>query len=44
VVGTVDAGIVAVAERLGVTEVATLDLRHFRAIRPTHVSAFELVP
>ncbi len=42
--GTVDAGIVAVAERLGVTEVATLDLRHFRAIRPTHVSAFELVP
>jgi len=42
--GTVDASIVAAAERLGVAEVATLDRRHFRAVRPAHVEAFELLP
>jgi uncharacterized protein len=42
--GVVDASIVAVAERLGVTEIATLDHRHFTVVRPTHVPAFELLP
>lgn len=34
--GTVDASVVAVAERLGATEVATLDRRHFSVVRPVH--------
>lgn len=42
--GTVDASIVAAAERLGVTRLATLDRRHFGAVRPGHAPAFELVP
>lgn len=35
---------VAIAERLGETVVATLDQRHFSAVRPRHVVAFGLVP
>jgi predicted nucleic acid-binding protein len=42
--GATDASVVAVAERLGIAEIATLDHRHFRAIRPRHVSAFTLLP
>lgn len=42
--GMVDASLVAVAERLGLRTVATLDRRHFSVVRPRHVSAFELVP
>jgi predicted nucleic acid-binding protein len=42
--GTVDASIVAAAERLGVTDVATVDRRHFHVIRPGHVEAFTLLP
>jgi predicted nucleic acid-binding protein len=42
--GTTDASIIAVAERLGVTEVATLDRRHFHAVRPRHVDALSLLP
>lgn len=42
--GIVDASVVAVAERLGVTQIATLDHRHFTVIRPSHIPAFELVP
>ena len=42
--GGVDASIVAVAERLGVIEIATLDRRHFTVVRPRHVDAFELLP
>lgn len=42
--GGTDASVVAVAERLAVTQVATLDHRHFRVIRPAHVDAFELLP
>lgn len=33
--GTVDASVVATAERLAITEVATLDRRHFTVVRPT---------
>ena len=42
--GGTDACVVALAERHGVTEVATLDVRHFRVVRPRHVEAFALVP
>ncbi|MEV0029275.1 PIN domain-containing protein [Nocardia sp. NPDC050793] len=42
--GAADASVVAVAERLGVTRIATLDHRHFRQVVPTHCGAFELVP
>lgn len=42
--GTSDASVIAVAERLGVVEIATLDHRHFRIVRPRHVSAFTLLP
>ncbi len=42
--GVVDASVVALAERLTEPKVATLDQRHFRAVRPAHVDALELVP
>jgi uncharacterized protein len=42
--GTVDASVVAAAERLGIAEVATVDRRHFSVVRPRHVDAFVLVP
>lgn len=42
--GAVDASVVAVAERLKVTRVATLDRRHFPAIRPAHCPALTLLP
>ena len=42
--GIVDASIVALAERLGEPKVATLDQRHFRAVRPAHVEALDLRP
>lgn len=42
--GTVDASIVAAAERLGIPQVATVDRRHFGVVRPRHVAAFTLVP
>ncbi|WP_158891968.1 type II toxin-antitoxin system VapC family toxin [Amycolatopsis anabasis] len=42
--GTSDASVIAVAERLNVAEVATLDLRHFTVVRPRHVKALTLLP
>lgn len=42
--GLVDASVVVVAERLGLTTVATLNHRDFRVVRPRHVAAFELIP
>ncbi|WP_239029043.1 PIN domain-containing protein [Pseudonocardia acidicola] len=42
--GTTDATVVAPAERLGVSEVATLDRRHFTVVRPAHVPALTLLP
>jgi uncharacterized protein len=42
--GTVDASVVAAAERLGVGEIATTDRRHFGVVRPRHADAFRLVP
>ncbi|MGZ5431612.1 MAG: hypothetical protein ACXW31_10840 [Thermoanaerobaculia bacterium] len=42
--GTVDASVVTLAERLDIGVVATLDRRHFTVVRPSHVPAFELLP
>jgi len=40
----VDAVIVAIAERLSISKVLTLDQRHFRMFRPQHCAVFELLP
>lgn len=42
--GTVDASVVALAERLGVVELATLDRRDFTVVRPAYAEAFEILP
>lgn len=42
--GIVDASVIALAERLEATTIATLDKRHFGVVRPRHVEAFTLVP
>lgn len=42
--GAVDASVVAVAERFDVDRVATLDRRHFRAVKPSHTVALTLLP
>lgn len=42
--GGSDACVIAIAERLGVATVATLDNRHFSIVRPRHITAFTLVP
>jgi predicted nucleic acid-binding protein len=42
--GTADASVVATAERLGLTTIATFDRRHFGVVRPRHVDGFTLVP
>jgi uncharacterized protein len=42
--GTVDATVVATAERLKATTIATIDYRHFSVVRPRHAAAFTLVP
>jgi uncharacterized protein len=42
--GGTDACVVALAERLNIAEVATIDRRHFSVVRPRHVEAFTLLP
>ena len=42
--GLVDASIVAVAERLDITTVATFSHRDFAVVRPSHVAALILIP
>lgn len=42
--GTTDASIIALAERLGVETIITLDRRHFGAVRPRHCESFSLLP
>jgi predicted nucleic acid-binding protein len=39
-----DAAIVAIAERLAITRVYTLERRDFSIIRPSHCDYFELFP
>ncbi len=43
-IGVADASIVAIAERLRVSRILTLDQHHFRMFRPRHCEAFELLP
>lgn len=42
--GTTDATVIALCERLGLTDVASLDRRHFTVVRPSHVKALTLLP
>jgi uncharacterized protein len=42
--GIVDAAVIAIAERLRLTEIATLDHRYLTVVRPRHTSAFALLP
>ncbi len=42
--GFVDASVLAAVEHLGETKVATLDRRHFRIARPSHVEHLTLLP
>jgi uncharacterized protein len=36
--------VIAIAERLGITQIATRDRRDFTVVRPRHAGAFELLP
>ncbi len=42
--GVVDATVIALAERLREPRIATLDHRHFSAVRPAHVPGFLILP
>ena len=42
--GTTDASVIAIAERLKLTDIATLDRRHFTVVRPSHVNSLKLLP
>jgi predicted nucleic acid-binding protein len=42
--GIVDASVVAACERLGQTQLATLDRRQFSVVRPRHCPALTLLP
>lgn len=42
--GATDASVVALAERLAIPAVATLDRRHFTIVRPAHVDSLTLLP
>jgi predicted nucleic acid-binding protein len=43
-VAAIDASVLAIAERLKLTDVATLDRRHFTILRPRHAEALNLLP
>lgn len=43
-IGFVDACIVAMAERLHITRILTIDRRHFGIFKPSHCDAFEILP
>jgi predicted nucleic acid-binding protein len=42
--GGTDASVIALAERLQAPIVVTLDRRHFAAVRPSHLPAFQILP
>ena len=42
--GLVDGSVVAVAERLGINTIATLNHRDFTVVRPAHCDVFDLIP
>ena len=39
-----DCAVVAVAERLNISRILTVDQRDFRILRPKHIPAFEILP
>ena len=41
--GGTDASVVAVAEGLGASRIATLNHRHFQVVRPRHADSFDLL-
>jgi len=43
-VGYVDAAVLTIVERLDESKLATLDRKHFGAMRPRHVEGLELLP
>jgi predicted nucleic acid-binding protein len=43
-IGFVDAAVLAIVERLGEPKLATLDRRHFGAMKPRHVMTLQLLP
>lgn len=43
-IGFVDASLAAMAERLKIRRILTLDRRHFEMIRPRHCTGFEILP
>ena len=43
-IGLVDASVVAIAERLRIARILTLDRRRFSFVKPRHCTALELVP
>ena len=43
-VGLVDAAVVAVAERLNINRILTIDQRHFSMFRPKNLGFLELLP
>ncbi|HEX2129971.1 MAG TPA: PIN domain-containing protein [Actinophytocola sp.] len=42
--GGADASVIALAERPRITDVATIDRRHFSVVRPRHCASFTLLP
>ncbi len=42
--GSADASVAVLADRLGTDLIATLDRRHFRALRSSHGTAYRLLP
>ena len=40
----VDCAVVAIAERLNISRILTVDRRDFSILRPRHISAFEILP
>lgn len=42
--GVADASVIAIAERLNITRLASIDHRHMRAVKPAHCDGFELLP
>jgi predicted nucleic acid-binding protein len=43
-IGFVDASMVAIAERLNIRRILTVDRRHFGLIRPRHCPALDILP
>jgi len=43
-IGFVDASVIAIAERRGITQVLTTDRRHFSAVVPNHCKQLSLLP